>query len=119
MNYKDIPLMFQSQLPGRCQLQRVKSDRHTAYQWKDEWTQLYTPNSSSNNTSISQAFAKAGLALQENQATEIDANEFFKQAPQFANNVRTGDYQISWRLVSNSGQDEGFIRPIIGAKGYP
>ncbi|MCG6137042.1 MAG: hypothetical protein MET45_20810 [Nostoc sp. LLA-1] len=28
-------------------------------------------------------------------------------------------YTISWRLVTNSGQDEDVIRPVIGAKGIP
>ncbi|MGB2924605.1 MAG: hypothetical protein WBB82_04855 [Limnothrix sp.] len=29
------------------------------------------------------------------------------------------DAKINWRYVSNSGQDETIIRPVIGAKGYP
>lgn len=29
------------------------------------------------------------------------------------------EVQIDWRLISNSGVDEGFIRPVIGAGGWP
>jgi CRISPR-associated protein Cmr6 len=32
---------------------------------------------------------------------------------------RTLKIQIDWRLVSNSGIDEGIIRPVIGAGGWP
>jgi CRISPR-associated protein Cmr6 len=28
-------------------------------------------------------------------------------------------YQISWRFVTNGGQDDGMIRPVIGAYGIP
>ena len=39
--------------------------------------------------------------------------------PQFGANVHTWEYTQNWRLVTNSGQDEGVIRPVIGAKGIP
>jgi len=29
------------------------------------------------------------------------------------------EYQISWRFVTNGGQDEGIIRPVMGAYGIP
>lgn len=32
---------------------------------------------------------------------------------------RTLEVQIDWRLVSNSGTDEGIIRPVIAAGGWP
>jgi len=44
--------------------------------------------------------------------------EVYPQPPQFEN-LRTRTYKISWRFVTNSGQDEGIIRPVIGARGYP
>lgn len=40
-------------------------------------------------------------------------------APSFSDNVRKKEYQISWRLLSNSGQDDDFIRPVIAANGFP
>src|SRR5919202_1764287 len=42
-----------------------------------------------------------------------------KQPPKFGANVKTKEYKITWRFVSNSGQDEGIIRPVIGGKGWP
>jgi CRISPR-associated protein Cmr6 len=39
--------------------------------------------------------------------------------PEFSNNVKTKEYKITWRFVSNSGQDEDIIRPVIAAKGFP
>jgi CRISPR-associated protein Cmr6 len=40
-------------------------------------------------------------------------------APAFAAGVQTRCYQLSWRFVTNGGQDDGVIRPVIGAKGWP
>jgi CRISPR-associated protein Cmr6 len=33
--------------------------------------------------------------------------------------LHTFNVSIDWRLISNSGVDEGFIRPVIGAGGWP
>jgi CRISPR-associated protein Cmr6 len=41
------------------------------------------------------------------------------EVPQFRFNVKTQKYKITWRFVSNSGQDEDVIRPVIAAKGFP
>jgi CRISPR-associated protein Cmr6 len=41
-----------------------------------------------------------------------------KYPPNFGQQVKTKDYQITWRFVTNSGQDEGIIRPVIGGKGH-
>ncbi|XZF65452.1 MAG: hypothetical protein ACSI46_12550 [Gloeotrichia echinulata DVL01] len=40
-------------------------------------------------------------------------------APKFSSHVKTKEYKITWRFVSNSGQDEDIIRPVIAAKGFP
>jgi CRISPR-associated protein Cmr6 len=39
--------------------------------------------------------------------------------PKFSKNVQTREYQITWRFITNSGQDETVTRPVIGAKGFP
>ena len=41
------------------------------------------------------------------------------QAPEFGAGVQTRTYAISWRFITNSGQDDGVIRPVIGARGWP
>ncbi|MCT7971769.1 RAMP superfamily CRISPR-associated protein [Laspinema olomoucense] len=43
----------------------------------------------------------------------------YPTAPQFGEGVETRTYTISWRFVTNGGQDEGIIRPAIGAYGWP
>ncbi|MEO0537684.1 MAG: RAMP superfamily protein [Cyanobacteria bacterium P01_A01_bin.123] len=40
-------------------------------------------------------------------------------APEFSGGVQSRIYQLSWRFVTNGGQDDGVIRPVIGAKGWP
>ena len=40
-------------------------------------------------------------------------------APQFNSSVKVKEYVITWRFVSNSGQDDDIIRPVIAAKGFP
>lgn len=42
-----------------------------------------------------------------------------REVPEFPSNAQTKDYKITWRVVSNSGQDEGIIRPVFGAQGWP
>ncbi|MEM9542317.1 MAG: hypothetical protein AAGA60_22845 [Cyanobacteria bacterium P01_E01_bin.42] len=39
--------------------------------------------------------------------------------PSFPDRVQTRDRDISWRMVSNSGQDETAIRPVLGKGGFP
>lgn len=45
--------------------------------------------------------------------------EAYLQSPQFGAGVQTRSYQISWRFITNGGQDDGVIRPVIGSKGFP
>ena len=42
-----------------------------------------------------------------------------RQTPFSIKNLHVLEVQIDWRLISNSGVDEGFIRPVIGAGGWP
>lgn len=39
--------------------------------------------------------------------------------PEFGEGVRVQSYPINWRFVTNGGQDDGIVRPVIGARGYP
>jgi CRISPR-associated protein Cmr6 len=43
----------------------------------------------------------------------------YPDAPAFGDGVKTQTQQISWRFVTNGGQDDGVIRPVIGARGVP
>lgn len=43
----------------------------------------------------------------------------YPEAPQYSPQVQTRVYSLTWRFVTNGGQDDGVIRPVIGAKGWP
>lgn len=87
---KKVPMMFRAQVDGRCQLQRVYTERskndepQDAELWADEWVDKAYPN-----------------------------------FPEFGVDVQTHKCKINWRFVTNGGQDDGMIRPVIGAFGWP
>ncbi len=83
---KKVPLMFQAQTAGRCQLQYLKKDvtQQDAERWASEWVEKAYPKS-----------------------------------PDFGTEVETRTYTINWRFVTNAGQDDGIVRPVIGAYGWP
>ena len=85
--YERVPLMFRSQVDGRCQIQRLipKAKIQDGEKWADEWLE----------------------SVKESQDYE------------FSPEVQTKSYQVTWRFITNSGQDEGVTRPVIGAKGFP
>jgi CRISPR-associated protein Cmr6 len=41
-----------------------------------------------------------------------------KRIPEFGAQVQTREFSFPWRMVTNSGQDAGVIRPVIGAGGW-
>jgi len=43
----------------------------------------------------------------------------YPNPPEFGSKVQTHSYTLSWRFVTNGGQDDGVIRPAIGARGWP
>ncbi len=46
-------------------------------------------------------------------------DQTYPEAPQFSAQVSTKTYRLTWRFVTNGGQDDGIIRPVIGARGWP
>ena len=88
--YKKVPLMFQAQTKGRCQLNYIADlrnedrDKQDVEIWTEQWTE------------------RAGSTV-----------------PEFHQSVQTKTYQISWRFVTNGGQDDEIIRPVMGARGVP
>lgn len=93
--YKKVPMMFRAQAPGRSQLQYIdpdktkKKEKQDVHYWVDEWTD------------------KAELIAGEN-ARDIETETF-----------QAKSYEISWRFITNGGQDDGILRPVIGASGIP
>lgn len=88
--FKKVPMMFQAQVDGRCQIQRLDPDKkkqgatQDCDRWADEW---------------------------------IDKVD--RQLPESRSGAQTRTFTFTWRLVSNSGVDDSVIRPVIGARGYP
>jgi CRISPR-associated protein Cmr6 len=82
-----VPLMFQAQVRGRSQIQRLIPQRRAdqqAYDWAEQWQQACDT----------------------------------KNIPQFESHIQTRECLFPWRMVTNSGQDAGIIRPVIGERGW-
>jgi CRISPR-associated protein Cmr6 len=93
--YQKVPLMFRAQVRGRSQLQyldpqrRRNNEMQDVEMWADEW---------------------------------IDKAEFIPKSQ--TEDVQTDtygakSYEISWRFVTNGGQDDGLVRPVMGGRGIP
>lgn len=99
-----IPLMFQAQLPNRGKI-HYSRESETVYQWVEQWLKSCPP---------------VPAAVEENVPLWKQAQtKSTVKMPGFSRKVQTKEYTINWRLLTNSGQDEGFIRPVIAAKGFP
>jgi CRISPR-associated protein Cmr6 len=114
MNVNDVPMMFRAQIDGRGNLQRVpaRGEQHPAYKWAQEWTENYPqPPKQEEN-----------LALQ---TASIKSDEHAKSPPKFVSQasfdlqIKKREYFLNWRLITNCGQDDTIIRPVIGSRGYP
>lgn len=97
--YDAIPMEYRAQVRNRCQRHYVETKpkgapsswRSNIQKWHDEW--LLGINRSANQRSITSDSAHPDILIQE--------------------------IEVDWRLVTNSGVDEGFIRPVINSRGYP
>ncbi|MBF2075532.1 MAG: RAMP superfamily protein [Synechococcales cyanobacterium C42_A2020_086] len=93
--HQKVPMMFRAQVQGRSQLQyldpqrKKESNLQDVELWADEWID------------------KAELIAAED-AEDIQTDTYGAKS-----------YRISWRFVTNGGQDDGMIRPVIGARGIP
>ena len=101
---QDVPLMFQSQIDGRGKIQYA-GDPNPASNWVEQWISVCPPVPEQPDGEVA-----AWKRQRQNPTVEL---------PNFGGNVNIQKYQFSWRFVTNSGQDGGLIRPVIGAKGLP
>lgn len=87
--HEKVPMMFRAQIGGRCQPQRIVDNRDT------------------------------GEPQDAERWTKEWVERVYPQGPTFSDRVQTRNYDLSWRFVTNGGQDDGMIRPVIGAMGWP
>jgi CRISPR-associated protein Cmr6 len=105
----DVPLMYRAQLEGRCQLHRIYKKKDLEEIAKEEEIQ---PNQYSVRWVNQWLEVQSGV---ENSLTSL----FAHNAPEENTQFQAKEYTISWRFVTNGGQDDGIIRPVIGAFGLP
>lgn len=101
---QDIPLMFQAQIENRGKIQYA-GNPEPASKWVDQWIDGCPPVSKQLNDDV---------PIWKRKPLNPIVN-----LPEFGSHVSAREYQFSWRFVTNSGQDESLIRPVIGAKGLP
>lgn len=88
---KRVPIEYRAQVPGRSQRQYIRKPKDAPENWRSAIQQWI--NEWLENTDSAMPFCSNGLRI-------VEA-------------------QIDWRVISNSGVDEGIIRPVIGAGGWP
>ena len=88
---KRVPMQFRAQVPGRCQRQYIRKPDNAPPGWRTDIQRW-----------IDEWVERVDVA-----------------SPFTGNGLRIVETQIDWRLISNSGVDEGIIRPVIGAGGWP
>jgi CRISPR-associated protein Cmr6 len=122
---KDVPLMFQAQIEDRGNIQYVGDNSNNEppkyEQWVNQWLEGCPPRSTPGNENIQDSQSQMAKALQtmfQAAGTNTKSTLKAKSAADDADG-RSWCYTIRWRMVTNGGQDEGIIRPVIGAKGMP
>lgn len=93
-----VPLMFQAQVGGRSQIHKLEDLARKARELDVK-----------KETLTQQAY---DWAQQWQDACDQ------KTVPQFESPIQTRKYKFTWRMVTNSGQDAGVIRPVIGERGW-
>jgi CRISPR-associated protein Cmr6 len=116
MNPNDVPMMFRAQIKGRGHLQYVPSQessdkQHCAYKWVKEWTQNYS--------ALNDQPSSTDLPIWKQSPPRLPKHA--EKPPKFLESPtqQKKSYHLDWRLMTNCGQDDTIIRPIIGANGYP
>ena len=130
-NSAEVPVMFRAQIQdahGSLQFAgKVKGlagdEKQTdiANEWVEEWLKPWQPSTSSPSKVTKEAAqSKTPLALALQRAQPKPSSSAYElKMPTWGVHIHSWKYQISWRLVTNSGQEPDLIRPILGARGVP
>jgi len=106
----DVPMEYRAQYKGRCQRHFVCKKPKNAIEWLDsqayvrEWLAAIAPSHPYSRQKWQQSSAQQGSTQAEQTSKPF---------------ILFHEVEINWRLISNSGIDEGFIRPVIGPGGWP
>ena len=107
---EDVPMEYRAQFKERCQRHFVSKQPKGVTEWLDsqiyvrEWNTASSPDHPYNKDDWQQ---------------EISSSSGNDEAIQAKCTHLLHEARINWRLISNSGVDEGFIRPVIGPGGWP
>ena len=88
---KRVPMEYRAQIEGRCQRQYINKPKNPPPGWRSDAQQWI-----------------------DQWVERVD-----RKVPFQSEGLRVIEAQIDWRLISNSGVDEGFIRPVSAAGGWP
>ncbi len=88
---RKVPLEYRAQAPGRSKRQFIKKARDLPQGWKSPIEQWL-----------------------DEWVERVDSS-----TPFTTHGLQILEVQIDWRLISDSGLDEGVIRPVTGAGGWP
>jgi len=97
--YDAVPMEYRAQVRNRCQRHYVETKpkgapnswRSNIQRWHEEWL----------------AGINKSADYRRRQTDATNANALVQE------------FDIDWRLLTNSGVDEGFIRPVISSSGWP
>ncbi|MBD2327966.1 hypothetical protein H6G21_13865 [Alkalinema sp. FACHB-956] len=113
--------MFQAQIKERCNVQYVGKVQGTPdyERWVKEWIDGCPPVTTTSAIQPSSKTRKsAGLDKWQTTLAGLVVEDTQQNVESQSPGEPPWEYQIRWRLVANSGQDN-FIRPVIGRKGMP
>lgn len=106
----NVPMEYRAQVKGRCQRHFIFKQPNGATEWLDshtyvrEWRTACLPQHPYNQEDQKQALIAPAEAVADTHCNRTH---------------RRFDVKTNWRVISNSGIDEGFIRPVIGPGGWP
>jgi len=136
-NSAEVPVMFRAQIQeahGSLQFAgKVKdsegNEKHEdiAEDWVQEWLKPWKISDLSAKTvekpkpkqpMLSSIATTRPSKTKPQELTSTEAIYELK-IPEWGSHIRSWSYQVSWRLVTNSGQEPDFICPVLGARGVP
>jgi CRISPR-associated protein Cmr6 len=107
---EDVPMEYRAQFKERCQRHFVSKKPKGVTEWLHsqiyvrEWNTASSPDHPYNKEDWQQEQTSSN---RNDAAIQAKCTHLLHEA------------RINWRLISNSGVDEGFIRPVIGPGGWP